>query len=83
MTDFGKLDEPDDDPRPASTTLLTYEQAAHRTGLPRGTLYSMVAAHAVPHIRLGKRLVRFSVAALEQWLEELRELLGKAGLRPD
>jgi len=39
--------------------LMTYQQAAEILGLPRGTLYALVHQNRVPHIRLGRRLIRF------------------------
>jgi excisionase family DNA binding protein len=47
-----------------------YSEAARLTGLARGTLYWMVFEHRIPHIRLGPRLVRFSVRELQSWLAE-------------
>jgi excisionase family DNA binding protein len=50
--------------------LLTYEQAAARLNMKLGTLYALVAQNRVPHVRLGRRLVRFSRRALEVWVRE-------------
>ena len=51
---------------------LRYPEAARLLGIPVGTLHSMVFRRQVPHIRLGPgpRLVVFSKAELETWLEE-------------
>lgn len=46
-----------------------YDLAQEETGLPRGTLYSMVAKRQIPHVRLGKRLVIFSREMLRNWLD--------------
>jgi excisionase family DNA binding protein len=35
-----------------------------------GTLYALVSQGRIPHIRLGKRIVRFSAKALDAWLAE-------------
>jgi excisionase family DNA binding protein len=48
--------------------LLTYSEAAKACNLKRGTLYALVAQNRIPHVRLGRRLVRFSREALEAWL---------------
>ena len=48
--------------------LLTYKAAAAWLGLKPGTIYSMVSRREIPHVRLGKRLVRFSRAELDAWL---------------
>lgn len=45
-----------------------YKEASQWLGFPPGTLYSLVHAKRIPHIRLGKRLVRFSRPELERWL---------------
>ncbi len=45
-----------------------YTLAVEETGLPLGTLYSMVARQQIPHIRLGPRLVVFSRSELRKWL---------------
>jgi excisionase family DNA binding protein len=50
--------------------LLTYDQASKRLNLRVGTLYALVSQGRIPHIRLGKRIVRFSAEALDAWLAE-------------
>ena len=49
--------------------IVGYRKATEITGLPEGTLYSLVSQKRIPHIRLGKRLVRFNVEELQAWLE--------------
>lgn len=49
--------------------MLTYRQAATFIGVPIGTLYAWVHTRAIPHVRLGPRLVRFSRDALARWVE--------------
>ncbi|MCP4604391.1 MAG: helix-turn-helix domain-containing protein [Proteobacteria bacterium] len=51
-------------------THLTYEQVSIRLGIKRNTLYSLVHKHRIPHVRLGKRLVRFPEHQLEQWIAD-------------
>jgi excisionase family DNA binding protein len=48
--------------------MMTYREAAIYLTVPIGSLYSMVARGEVPHVRLGKRTVRFRRAALEAWV---------------
>ncbi|MGO9664304.1 MAG: helix-turn-helix domain-containing protein [Polyangia bacterium] len=48
---------------------IGYSEAAKMLGLPRGTLYWLVNQRRVPHVRLGRRLVRFSVRELQAWLK--------------
>ena len=49
--------------------MLTYREAATLLGVPIGTLYAWVHTRAIPHVRLGPRLVRFSRDALGHWLD--------------
>lgn len=46
-----------------------YEGAEKLLGIRRATLYSMVHAKRIPHLRIGRRFVRFEVSALLRWLE--------------
>jgi excisionase family DNA binding protein len=48
--------------------LITYEEAARYLSLPVGSLYSLVHRGEVPHIRMGRRTVRFSRRALASWV---------------
>lgn len=48
--------------------LLTYADASRMLNMKLGTLYALVAQNRIPHVRLGRRLVRFSRSALESWL---------------
>jgi excisionase family DNA binding protein len=50
--------------------LLTYAQAAQLLNLKIGTLYALVAQNRIPHVRLGRRLVRFSRGNLTGWLQQ-------------
>ena len=50
--------------------LLTYAQAASLVNLKLGTLYALVSQKRVPHLRLGRRLVRFSRSELTAWLRQ-------------
>ena len=55
-----------------SVGYLSYTEVANNYALPLGTLYAFVARGEIPHVRLGKRLVRFEVAALEAWIAARR-----------
>jgi excisionase family DNA binding protein len=57
---------------------LSYEQAARMLNVRRATLYSWVHLRRVPHIRLGRRCVRFSRAELRRWIEA-RTVRGLSG----
>ena len=52
--------------------LITYEEAAEMLGLAKGTVYAMVHQNRLPHIRLGRRLVRFDPAALRAFVDAHR-----------
>lgn len=47
---------------------LTYAESAELLGIRISTLYSMVSRKQIPHLRLGRRLVRFSRSRLIEWL---------------
>ena len=55
---------------PVQNELLTYGQVSRQLGLPLGTLYALVHEARIPHVRLGKRLVRFRASHLERWVED-------------
>lgn len=57
-------------------TLLTYQELRDATGIPLGTLYTWVARRQIPHLRLGKRSVRFERDEIVRWLEERRVRAG-------
>ncbi len=50
--------------------LLTYAEAADMLGLELSTLYTLVSRRTVPHIRFGRRLVRFRRRELRAWVDE-------------
>ena len=52
------------------TALITYRDLAAWISLPLGTLYSLVAKKRIPHVRLGRRIVRFDRAEITSWLTE-------------
>jgi len=56
--------------------LATYGEIADETGLPLGSLYSLVAQNRIPHIRIGRRCVRFSRKQVRAWLDSNSVALG-------
>ena len=50
--------------------LYGYAELHSRTGIKPSTAASLVFRKQIPHIRLGKRLVRFSRDAIERWIAE-------------
>jgi excisionase family DNA binding protein len=49
-----------------------YKTTHEVTGLPLGTLYALVSAGRIPHVRLGPRHVLFPVDELLKWIEQHR-----------
>jgi len=45
-----------------------YADAAIYIGIPVGTLRSLIGRKILPHIRLGPRVVRFDLVAIDRWL---------------
>jgi len=50
--------------------LLTYAEASNHLNIKLGTLYALVSQGRVPHVRLGRRLVRFFRGDLDAWLRK-------------
>ena len=48
--------------------LLTYRELSDLLNIPVGSLYCKVFRGEIPHLRLGKRTVRFDEAAIAAWL---------------
>jgi excisionase family DNA binding protein len=55
-----------------TTEHVGYAGAKEITGINIGTLYSLVNQKKIPHIRIGKRHVLFSIKELREWLERHR-----------
>jgi excisionase family DNA binding protein len=51
---------------------LSYKEISERVGIPLGTLYSLVAQAKIPHVRLGRRNVRFVVQEVDAWIDSHR-----------
>ena len=55
-------------PQPVANDLLTLEQACNKIGLAKQTVYGLVSAGKVPHMKRNKRLY-FSNAELIEWIK--------------
>jgi excisionase family DNA binding protein len=55
-----QLDEP----------LLNAKEAAELLNVPQSTLYELVRSRGLPHVRIGKRGLRFTRAGLQAWVDE-------------
>ncbi|MBN8609631.1 MAG: helix-turn-helix domain-containing protein [Deltaproteobacteria bacterium] len=52
--------------------LVNAAAIAEMIGVPLGTIHQLVHKRRIPHIRLGRRFVRFSRADVRAWLEARR-----------
>ena len=57
-------------PNGAPTLALRREQAAAALGISVRMVDEMTANGTLPHVRLGKRVILYPVASLEQWLAD-------------
>jgi excisionase family DNA binding protein len=53
-----RLDEP----------LLDSAEAARLLNVPRSTLYELVRSRGLPHVRIGRRGLRFTRSGLQEWV---------------
>lgn len=53
-----------------SEHLYTAEDVATLLGVKKTTVYSLVRAQQIPHVRLGTRAIRFRPTAIDAWLAE-------------
>jgi len=50
--------------------LLDANEAARLLRVPRSTLYELVRSRGLPHVRIGRRGLRFARADLARWIGE-------------
>lgn len=50
--------------------LLDANEAARLLHVPRSTLYELVRSRGLPHVRIGRRGLRFTRADLARWIGE-------------
>jgi excisionase family DNA binding protein len=53
-----------------SEPLLDANEAARLLRVPRSTLYELVRSRGLPHVRIGRRGLRFARADLGRWVGE-------------
>lgn len=53
-----------------SEPLLDAREAAKLLHVPRSTLYELVRSRGLPHVKLGRRGLRFTRADLARWVGE-------------
>ena len=56
--------------RDAQPRLLTYKQLEDRYGIKVATAVGLVRSGRMPHVRFGRRFIRFDVAEIERWIAE-------------
>ncbi len=59
-----------DSPQSLSEPLLDANQAARLLHVPRSTLYELVRSRGLPHVRIGRRGLRFTREDLARWVGE-------------
>lgn len=52
--------------------ILTPDEVAELLRVSRGTINHLVAANAIPFVRIGKRRIRFKREVVMQWFREQR-----------
>ena len=50
--------------------LLDSQEAAKLLHIPRSTLYELVRSRGLPHVRIGRRGLRFTRTDLARWVSE-------------
>jgi excisionase family DNA binding protein len=55
---------------PLAEPLLDANDAARLLRVPRSTLYELVRSRGLPHVRIGRRGLRFTRAGLARWIGE-------------
>jgi excisionase family DNA binding protein len=58
------------DSRLLAEPLLDANEAARLLHVPRSTLYELVRSRGLPHVRIGRRGLRFTRADLARWIGE-------------
>jgi excisionase family DNA binding protein len=62
-----------DEERGPEDRLLTVVEAAHFLNLAPGTVYRLICQQRIPVVHISSRCVRFSRAALQEWIESLSQ----------
>lgn len=58
------------DARLLTEPLLDAREVATLLHVPRSTLYELVRSRGLPHVRIGRRGLRFTRTDLERWVDE-------------
>ncbi|MFH1764910.1 MAG: helix-turn-helix domain-containing protein [Gemmatimonadota bacterium] len=49
--------------------LATAEEIAAELGIARPTVYRLCRSETIPHVRIGRRIIRFDLNAVAEWLQ--------------
>ena len=52
--------------------LLTITELSDYLNIKQRTLYKYVQENYVPHIRIGRKIIRFDINKIDEWLESLK-----------
>jgi len=52
--------------------LLTIEEVSEYLNIKKRTLYKYVQENYIPHVRINKKVIRFQIAKIDNWLETLK-----------
>lgn len=55
---------------PAMDNLLTIDELSEWLGVEKSTIYAWTSKKIIPHIKLGKKMLRFRVNEILDWLSE-------------
>ena len=52
--------------------LLTVEEVSEYLNIKKRTLYKYAQKNYIPHVRINKKVIRFQIAKIDNWLETLK-----------
>ncbi len=52
--------------------LLTIDDVANYLNIKKRTIYKYVQENYIPHIKINKKVIRFEIAKIDNWLETLK-----------
>ena len=58
----------DQNKQKSTPRLITYNQLEQRYGIKVATAVSLVREGRIPHVRFGRRFIRFDVEQIEAWI---------------
>ena len=52
--------------------LLTIDDVANYLNIKKRTIYKYVQENYIPHIKINKKVIRFEIAKIDNWLDTLK-----------